>query len=155
MTAATGTVLKSITRMSILEIAREAGIECIEGQLKPELLFEAEELAKEKGLAIILSSHIMGPLLSLCDTLYVLKEGSMLLSGTLEQIVEEYITAYEIRGVGLDKSKTLAQYEYSEDGTKALVKIDKASVNDILKKLLEEGIEIASVSPVINFQEML
>ncbi len=44
MTAATGTVLKSITRMSILEIAREAGIECIEGQLKPELLFEAEEM---------------------------------------------------------------------------------------------------------------
>jgi branched-chain amino acid aminotransferase len=44
MTAATGTVLKSITRMSILEAAREAGIECIEGQLKPELLFEAEEM---------------------------------------------------------------------------------------------------------------
>ena len=44
MTAATGTVLKSITRMSILEAAREIGIECIEGQLKPDRLFEAQEL---------------------------------------------------------------------------------------------------------------
>jgi branched-chain amino acid aminotransferase len=44
MTAATGTVLKSITRMSILEAAREIGVECIEGQLKPELLFEAQEI---------------------------------------------------------------------------------------------------------------
>ena len=44
MTAATGTVLKSITRMSILEAAKQTGIECIEGQLKPELLFEAEEM---------------------------------------------------------------------------------------------------------------
>ena len=44
MTPATGTVLKSITRMSILEAAKSAGIECIEGQLKPELLFEADEL---------------------------------------------------------------------------------------------------------------
>ena len=44
MTAATGTVLRSITRMSILEAAREIGIECIEGQLKPELLFEAQEM---------------------------------------------------------------------------------------------------------------
>ena len=44
MTAATGTVLKSITRMSILEAAGEIGIECIEGQLKPELLFEAQEM---------------------------------------------------------------------------------------------------------------
>ena len=44
MTAATGTVLKSISRMSILEAAKAAGIECFEGQLKPELLFEAEEI---------------------------------------------------------------------------------------------------------------
>lgn len=44
MTAATGTVLKSITRMSILEAAKSLGIECFEGQLKPELLFEAEEI---------------------------------------------------------------------------------------------------------------
>ena len=44
MTPATGTVLKSITRMSILEAANSAGIECIEGQLKPELLFEADEI---------------------------------------------------------------------------------------------------------------
>ena len=38
MTPATGTVLRSITRMSILEAAGE------DGQLKPELLFEAEEM---------------------------------------------------------------------------------------------------------------
>ena len=44
MTAATGTVLKSITRRSILEAVKEVGIECIEGQLKPELLFEAQEM---------------------------------------------------------------------------------------------------------------
>ncbi|MCK5485898.1 MAG: aminotransferase class IV, partial [Desulfobacterales bacterium] len=44
MTPATGTVLKSITRMSILEAAKTVGIDCFEGQLKPELLFEAEEI---------------------------------------------------------------------------------------------------------------
>ena len=44
MTPATGTVLKSITRMSILEAAKTVGIDCFEEQLKPELLFEAEEI---------------------------------------------------------------------------------------------------------------
>jgi branched-chain amino acid aminotransferase len=44
LTPSTGTVLKSITRMSILESAQEAGIECIEKQLAPELLAEAEEI---------------------------------------------------------------------------------------------------------------
>jgi branched-chain amino acid aminotransferase len=44
LTPSTGTVLKSITRMSILEAAAAAGIECIEKQLKPELLADAEEI---------------------------------------------------------------------------------------------------------------
>ncbi len=113
------------------------------------------QLAKEKGLAIILSSHIMGPLLSLCDTLYVLKDGNMLLSGTLEQILDKYITTYEIRGNGLSTSNTLKGYESRIDGNKVIVKINEDSVTDLIKKLLEEGVEIASVNPIINFQEML
>ena len=44
LTPSTEAVLKSITRMSILELAREVGIECSEKQLKPELLDEAEEI---------------------------------------------------------------------------------------------------------------
>ncbi|MGD9057653.1 MAG: branched-chain-amino-acid transaminase [Desulfobacterales bacterium] len=44
LTPSTGMVLKSITRLSILESAKEAGIECIEKQLKPDLLAEADEI---------------------------------------------------------------------------------------------------------------
>jgi branched-chain amino acid aminotransferase len=44
LTPSAGTVLKSITRMSILEATEAAGIPCSEEQLKPQLLFEADEL---------------------------------------------------------------------------------------------------------------
>lgn len=44
LTPSTETVLKSITRMSILELATKMGVECHEKQLKPELLAEAEEI---------------------------------------------------------------------------------------------------------------
>ena len=44
LTPSTGTVLKSITRISILEAAEKAGIECREQQLIPELLDEAQEI---------------------------------------------------------------------------------------------------------------
>ena len=44
LTPSAGTVLKSITRMSILEAAQVAGIACFEERLKPQLLFEADEL---------------------------------------------------------------------------------------------------------------
>jgi branched-chain amino acid aminotransferase len=37
-------VLDSITRRSILQVARHLGIETFEGRLRPELLFTAEEV---------------------------------------------------------------------------------------------------------------
>ena len=44
MTPSPGTVLKSITRKSVLQIAKVIGIKTIEGRLLPELLFEATEI---------------------------------------------------------------------------------------------------------------
>jgi branched-chain amino acid aminotransferase len=44
MTPSLGTVLKSITRMSVLEAAEIEGIKTVEGRLSAEMLFEAEEL---------------------------------------------------------------------------------------------------------------
>jgi branched-chain amino acid aminotransferase len=44
LTPCLGTVLDSITRRSILQVARHLGIETCEGRLKPELLFTADEV---------------------------------------------------------------------------------------------------------------
>jgi branched-chain amino acid aminotransferase len=44
LTPSLGTVLDSITRRSILQVARHLGIETIEGRLQPELLFQADEI---------------------------------------------------------------------------------------------------------------
>jgi branched-chain amino acid aminotransferase len=44
MTPSLGTVLDSITRRSILHVSRYFGIESFEGRLRPELLYEAEEV---------------------------------------------------------------------------------------------------------------
>jgi branched-chain amino acid aminotransferase len=44
MTPSLGTVLDSITRRSILQVAGHLGIEIFEGRLKPEILFTADEV---------------------------------------------------------------------------------------------------------------
>ena len=44
MTPSLGTVLQSISRKSLLELAPVIGIPIQEGRLKPQLLFEAEEI---------------------------------------------------------------------------------------------------------------
>ena len=44
MTPTLGTVLASITRLSILKAAEVIGIQTFEGRLAPELLYEAEEM---------------------------------------------------------------------------------------------------------------
>lgn len=44
MTSSLGTVLDSITRRSILQVSEAYGIESMEGQLSPQLLYEADEI---------------------------------------------------------------------------------------------------------------
>ena len=44
LTSALGTVLRSITRMSVLEAAKMEGIKTVEGRLPSEMIFEADEL---------------------------------------------------------------------------------------------------------------
>jgi branched-chain amino acid aminotransferase len=44
LTPSLGTVLDSITRRSILQVAHHLGVETFEGRLRPELLFEADEV---------------------------------------------------------------------------------------------------------------
>jgi branched-chain amino acid aminotransferase len=44
LTPSLGTVLDSITRRSVLQVARHLGVETFEGRLRPELLFEADEV---------------------------------------------------------------------------------------------------------------
>jgi branched-chain amino acid aminotransferase len=44
MTPSLGTILQSITRKSVLEVAPVIGIPTFEGRLKPDLLFEADEI---------------------------------------------------------------------------------------------------------------
>jgi branched-chain amino acid aminotransferase len=44
LTSALGTVLRSITRMSVLEAAKIEGIKTVEGRLPSEMIFEADEL---------------------------------------------------------------------------------------------------------------
>jgi branched-chain amino acid aminotransferase len=43
-TPAAGTILRSITRRSIIELAQSAGIECRQERLKPQLLLSADEV---------------------------------------------------------------------------------------------------------------
>ena len=44
MTSSAGTVLESISRKSILEVADVIGVESFEGRLPPELFYEADEI---------------------------------------------------------------------------------------------------------------
>lgn len=113
------------------------------------------KLARTKGLAIIISSHIMGPLLSLCDTLYVLKEGHLLVSGELNSVLKKYITHYEIRGENIEYSEVLKNYNTEIKGNKANIKISNNDLNELLGSLIAEGVIINACNPIINFEELL
>ncbi|MBW2144244.1 MAG: aminotransferase class IV, partial [Deltaproteobacteria bacterium] len=54
MTSSPGTVLKSISRKSVIQVAEVIKIESFEGRLRPELLYEADEIFLSSTAARIL-----------------------------------------------------------------------------------------------------
>ncbi|MBW1862507.1 MAG: aminotransferase class IV, partial [Deltaproteobacteria bacterium] len=54
MTSSPGTVLKSISRKSVIQVAKVIKIESFEGRLRPELLYEADEIFLSSTAARIL-----------------------------------------------------------------------------------------------------
>lgn len=112
-------------------------------------------LAKEKNIAVIISSHITEPLLSICDTMVVLKKGQMLLSGTLSEVIDRHITHYEIKGIGLVNAKAMQPFNYVVKGDSLIVKIAPDDIPKLLGDLITEGVKVQLCRPHIIFDTLL
>jgi ABC-2 type transport system ATP-binding protein len=112
------------------------------------------KLAYEEGIAIIISSHIMEQLLSLCHKLYVLKNGKLVNSGEVSQLMEEHIQKYEITAEQIQLSEVLRSYVVDFVGDRAIVSVAKDKVPELLLKLLQEGYSVTGCKAIWNMESL-
>ncbi|TAF54426.1 MAG: ABC transporter ATP-binding protein [Sphingobacteriia bacterium] len=113
-----------------------------------------QSLCDDKGLAILLSSHITEELARTCHRLCVLKGGKMIHSGPTQEILSAHTLGYALYGKDLAHSKSLQAYPHHIRGQMAWVDIGADQISSLLKALLAEGIPVESCIPDYSMQEL-
>ncbi len=126
--------------------------------LDPMGIFALHELIKklsnENQITVIISSHIVSELTDLCDTLYVLNNGEIIKSGSAVQLLKESVTTFKITGKNLELSEVLKSEDAIFLNKSVLVSPKRASISEILQKLIEEGMEVTTCIPQTDLKAL-
>ncbi len=126
--------------------------------LDPMGIFALHELIKElsgkKQITVIISSHIISELTDLCDTLYILNKGEIIKSGAAAQLLEESVTTYKIVGKNLERSEVMKKVNAVILDKSALVSSKNIGISEVLKELIEEGMEVSSCIPQTDLKAL-
>lgn len=117
---------------------------------------------RDRGVTVVISSHILRELDDLCDQVAILQQGKVVVAGDVAKIIDRYEVSrlvYELRLLdGVEQAKqilarrrVLVEAEGHADGLHALslqVQGDDAMVADLLAELVGAGVRVVTCSRV-------
>jgi polyether ionophore transport system ATP-binding protein len=124
--------------------------------LMEEVFRECVEELRQDGRTVLLSSHILAEVEALCDRVSIIRQGRTVESGTLAELrhlTTTSVTAQTARPVtGLDGLSGVhnLRVERSEAATAAHTvhcEVDPASLDDVLRRLSEAGVQTLTSRP--------
>lgn len=108
---------------------------------------------KEEGKTILLSSHILSEIEKLCDSVSIIRKGSIIETGTLDELRHLTRMNFEVTSLetlkGLEKIKGVHQIE--QDGQKTTFQVDSEQVNAVIQHLSQfEVSQLISMPPKLE-----
>ena len=111
-------------------------------------------LAKRQRIAIMISSHMLGEMEQLCDTIGIINQGQLLEVKTLNQLKAGQASSKKIR-IKVDypnfAGKVIVnefQYKVDVAGNSIIVYADESNINKISEKLISYKISIFSIETI-------
>lgn len=102
------------------------------------------ELSKG-GMSIIISSHILSELETICNKFCIVNKGKIIYKKTIDKLKkEQQISEYVFEISDIEKIKNKLKYE-KVDSKHIRIKTTKNNINNIIKKLLENNIQIYEI----------
>jgi ABC-2 type transport system ATP-binding protein len=111
-------------------------------------------LAKDHGMAILISSHIVEVLSTLCTKLYVIHNGEILQHGPTQDILSKCVKSYTLCGNGLQKASFLEEYSVAAHSNCITIPASATEISNIIFKLSEQGIAITSCTPELDVEQL-
>ncbi|MEJ5185506.1 MAG: ABC transporter ATP-binding protein [Candidatus Geothermincolales bacterium] len=104
---------------------------------------------REKGVAVLLSSHQLSEIEEICDRVVMLYGGREVAAGTLDELLYRG-DEVEIRlkdGIPAGLAEKLRNHVLSEDKGKRTFVVKRAVQSDVLRLLTESGVEVEELRP--------
>ncbi|MEH7250549.1 ABC transporter ATP-binding protein [Neobacillus niacini] len=115
-------------------------------------------LAREKGMAVIVSSHILSEMEMMCDRIGIIQEGRLIDVQLVQEFVHGNTASFEFEIIPSEKAMTLLKTNYptiaatnSRNGI--TVELPKKEVPDIVKMFVEEDIQLFGIREVTKTLE--
>jgi len=107
-------------------------------------------LSKERGMAVIVSSHLLSEMEMMCDRIAIIQKGKLIDVQQVHDFVADDVNKYfiEIDSTNLNSVPNLTNiaFDLHENGIE--VEVEKEKVPDVIKHLVENGVRIYGVKAV-------
>ena len=115
--------------------------------------------ARDEGMTVFLSSHLLNEVEQICTSMAVLNEGQLIVSGPVEQFLSpESVTLAELQAEPLDRARqVLAGLEFvsevADHGPGIRFRVDHQHRPAVARALVEQGVQVYSLTPVSHLED--
>jgi len=105
-----------------------------------------QKLTREKGMAIIVSSHLLSEMEMMCDRIGIIQKGQLVGVQTVNELINEESQTYIVEVSDISAAqKVLSKYSVEINEGDIYVQASREDVPEIIEKLVHAGIKIYGI----------
>lgn len=113
------------------------------------------DLAKEKGIGILVSSHLIDEMIRTCDRIYVINNGKIIREDAPFSLVDKATRSYVLTGASLERAGALQGGNVVFQGGHVRITDPDPDIGEILMQLGREGFTVYSCIPETDINRLL
>jgi ABC-2 type transport system ATP-binding protein len=112
------------------------------------------DLAQQTQMTILISSHIIEVLSTVCTNLSIIHDGEIVQTGATTVILDACTKGYTLCGSTVKNASFLSEYLAVTNGNCTTISASANEISEIIFKLSQQQIEITSCKPVLDLQQL-
>jgi len=112
------------------------------------------DLTQQTQMTILISSHIIDVLSTVCTNLSIIHNGEIVQTGATSTILAACTKSYSLCGSDIKKASFLSDYDTVSNGDCMTISASATEISEIIFKLSQQQIAITSCRPVLDLQQL-